>query len=154
MTKLFSLVRVGDHELAHRIVMAPLTRYRCDDAWVPLPMVKGRNHTLPRAARTSADSYRILHSASMRTRHIDHYRRHTHLEAPCCPPQCPWDLVRRPDQRMEGNCGCRSCEGLPNMVPVVVFGSWRHARGPPERRLALDVLFRRPAEGRRQADAC
>lgn len=39
MARLFSPLRVGDHELAHRVVMAPLTRYRCDDDWVPLPMV-------------------------------------------------------------------------------------------------------------------
>ncbi|GAP85275.2 putative NADPH2 dehydrogenase [Rosellinia necatrix] len=26
--------------LNHRVAMAPLTRYRCDDDWVPLPMVK------------------------------------------------------------------------------------------------------------------
>lgn len=45
MSKLFSPLRVGEHELAHRLVMAPLTRYRSDDEWVPLlPMVKGLHH--------------------------------------------------------------------------------------------------------------
>ncbi|KAK1091969.1 hypothetical protein LTR48_005241 [Friedmanniomyces endolithicus] len=39
MSKLFSPMKVGEAELSHRIAMAPLTRYRCDDDWVPLPMV-------------------------------------------------------------------------------------------------------------------
>ncbi|EMC93881.1 hypothetical protein BAUCODRAFT_141299 [Baudoinia panamericana UAMH 10762] len=40
MTKLFAPVKLGKDELAHRVVMAPLTRYRCDDDWVPLPIAK------------------------------------------------------------------------------------------------------------------
>lgn len=39
MSKLFQPLRVGDMELQHRIVMAPLTRFRADDAHVPLPFV-------------------------------------------------------------------------------------------------------------------
>ena len=41
MSKLFEPIRVGSMTLSHRVAMAPLTRYRCDDDWVPLPMVKG-----------------------------------------------------------------------------------------------------------------
>ncbi|KAL5532373.1 hypothetical protein ACEPAF_5943 [Sanghuangporus sanghuang] len=33
--KLFQPIRVGSAELAHRVVLAPLTRYRADDAHVP-----------------------------------------------------------------------------------------------------------------------
>ncbi|KAI7278603.1 NADH:flavin oxidoreductase/NADH oxidase family protein [Hortaea werneckii] len=40
MTKLFKPMTIGGSEHAHRIVMAPLTRYRCDDDWTPLPIVK------------------------------------------------------------------------------------------------------------------
>ncbi|KAI0799157.1 NADH:flavin oxidoreductase/NADH oxidase [Xylaria sp. FL0064] len=40
MSKLFKPVRVGSVILGHRVAMAPLTRYRCDDEWVPLPMAK------------------------------------------------------------------------------------------------------------------
>ncbi|KAF2839691.1 FMN-linked oxidoreductase [Patellaria atrata CBS 101060] len=39
-SKLFSPLKVGTSSLQHRIVMAPLTRFRADDAHVPLPMVK------------------------------------------------------------------------------------------------------------------
>lgn len=42
MTKLFESITIGGSEYAHRIVMAPLTRYRCDDEWIPLPIVKGK----------------------------------------------------------------------------------------------------------------
>jgi NADPH2 dehydrogenase len=40
MSKLFSPVRIGNTELKHRVVLAPLTRYRADDAHVPLNFVK------------------------------------------------------------------------------------------------------------------
>ncbi|KAI8955644.1 NADH:flavin oxidoreductase/NADH oxidase [Xylaria longipes] len=40
MPTLFESIRVGSMKLGHRVAMAPLTRYRCDDDWVPLPMVK------------------------------------------------------------------------------------------------------------------
>jgi NADPH2 dehydrogenase len=40
MTKLFTPIKVGRMELAHRIAMAPMTRYRADDQHVPLPFVK------------------------------------------------------------------------------------------------------------------
>ncbi|KAI0906820.1 NADH:flavin oxidoreductase/NADH oxidase [Ustulina deusta] len=40
MPKLFKPIRVGSMTLGHRVAMAPLTRYRCDDNWVPLPMAK------------------------------------------------------------------------------------------------------------------
>lgn len=46
MTKLFKPLSIGGSEHAHRIVMAPLTRYRCDDDWIPLPIVKGASHYL------------------------------------------------------------------------------------------------------------
>jgi NADPH2 dehydrogenase len=39
-TKLFQPISVFSLPLAHRIVMAPLTRLRCDENYVPLPMVK------------------------------------------------------------------------------------------------------------------
>lgn len=39
MSKLFSPIKVGHHELPHRIAMAPMTRFRADDAHVPLPIV-------------------------------------------------------------------------------------------------------------------
>ncbi|KAI1177261.1 NADH:flavin oxidoreductase/NADH oxidase [Nemania sp. FL0916] len=40
MSNLFKPIRVGAMTLSHRVAMAPLTRYRCDDDWVPLPMVR------------------------------------------------------------------------------------------------------------------
>jgi NADPH2 dehydrogenase len=39
MSKLFQPLKVGKVELQHRIIMAPLTRFRADDAHVPLPFV-------------------------------------------------------------------------------------------------------------------
>ena len=39
-SKLFSPLHIGPYTLSSRIVMAPLTRFRADDAHVPLPMVK------------------------------------------------------------------------------------------------------------------
>lgn len=41
MSKLFEPFKVGVTELGNRCVMAPLTRYRCDDDWLPLPIAKG-----------------------------------------------------------------------------------------------------------------
>ncbi|WQF84899.1 Putative NADH:flavin oxidoreductase/NADH oxidase, aldolase-type TIM barrel, oxidoreductase Oye [Colletotrichum destructivum] len=38
-TKLFQPLKVGKMDLAHRVAMAPLTRYRADDDSVPLPIV-------------------------------------------------------------------------------------------------------------------
>lgn len=40
MSKLFQPLRVGKVELSNRIIMAPLTRFRADDAHVPLPFVE------------------------------------------------------------------------------------------------------------------
>ncbi|KAL7949759.1 hypothetical protein V8C42DRAFT_311863 [Trichoderma barbatum] len=40
MSKLFTPLKVGRVELAHRIAMAPMTRFRADDNHVPLPTVK------------------------------------------------------------------------------------------------------------------
>ncbi|KAI0466657.1 NADH:flavin oxidoreductase/NADH oxidase [Xylaria cf. heliscus] len=40
MSTLFKPVRIGSLTLGHRVAMAPLTRYRCDDDRVPLPIVK------------------------------------------------------------------------------------------------------------------
>lgn len=34
---LFQPIRVGDLDLSHRVVLAPLTRFRSDDKHVPLP---------------------------------------------------------------------------------------------------------------------
>lgn len=39
-SKLFQPLKIGDITLQHRIVMAPLTRYRADKQHVPLPFVK------------------------------------------------------------------------------------------------------------------
>ncbi|KAI0000243.1 NADH:flavin oxidoreductase/NADH oxidase [Xylariaceae sp. FL0662B] len=39
MSKLFQPIQVGSASLGNRVAMAPLTRYRSDDDWVPLPMV-------------------------------------------------------------------------------------------------------------------
>lgn len=50
MSKLFSPWQIGGQQLAHRVVLAPLTRYRCDDEWVPLPIAKGLS--CPRLAFT------------------------------------------------------------------------------------------------------
>ncbi|KAI0097909.1 NADH:flavin oxidoreductase/NADH oxidase [Nemania sp. FL0031] len=50
MSNLFKPVRVGSVALSHRVALAPLTRYRCDDEYVPLPMVKeyyGQRATVP-----------------------------------------------------------------------------------------------------------
>lgn len=41
ISKLFELIRVGTANLSHRVVLAPMTRFRVDDEWVPLPIVKG-----------------------------------------------------------------------------------------------------------------
>lgn len=38
-SKLFQPIRVGNLSLSHRVVLAPLTRYRADDAHVPLDIV-------------------------------------------------------------------------------------------------------------------
>ena len=38
-SKLFQPVQIGSTKLAHRIALAPLTRFRCDENHVPLPMV-------------------------------------------------------------------------------------------------------------------
>ncbi|KAE8149373.1 NADH:flavin oxidoreductase/NADH oxidase family protein [Aspergillus avenaceus] len=48
MSKLFTPLQVGRVQLAHRIAMAPMTRFRVDDDHVPLPMV--REHFEQRAA--------------------------------------------------------------------------------------------------------
>ncbi|KAI1827849.1 NADH:flavin oxidoreductase/NADH oxidase, partial [Xylaria intraflava] len=40
MSALFKPIQVGTVTLGHRVAMAPLTRYRCDENWVPLPMAK------------------------------------------------------------------------------------------------------------------
>ncbi|KAH8203774.1 hypothetical protein TruAng_002067 [Truncatella angustata] len=38
MSKLFEPLKIGTAQLNNRCVLAPLTRYRCDDDWVPLPI--------------------------------------------------------------------------------------------------------------------
>ena len=45
MSKLFTPLTSGPLRLQHRIVMAPLTRYRADSNFVPLPIVKGEKKT-------------------------------------------------------------------------------------------------------------
>ncbi|KAK7748279.1 hypothetical protein SLS62_008739 [Diatrype stigma] len=40
MSKLFEPIRVGRVNLRHRVALAPLTRFRADDEWVPLPIAK------------------------------------------------------------------------------------------------------------------
>lgn len=46
MTKLFEPINIGGCQLQHRLVMAPLTRFRADDDHVPMDMVRGlwENH--------------------------------------------------------------------------------------------------------------
>ncbi|ORY62980.1 uncharacterized protein BCR38DRAFT_485755 [Pseudomassariella vexata] len=39
-SRLFQPLKVGNVNLQHRMVMAPLTRFRADDHYVPLPLVK------------------------------------------------------------------------------------------------------------------
>lgn len=39
-SKLFEPITVGDMHLKHRVVLAPLTRYRADDQHVPFPIVE------------------------------------------------------------------------------------------------------------------
>ncbi|KAJ5543983.1 Chanoclavine-I aldehyde reductase fgaOx3 [Penicillium frequentans] len=39
-SKLFDTINLGRMRLSHRMAMAPMTRFRADDAHVPLPMVK------------------------------------------------------------------------------------------------------------------
>jgi NADPH2 dehydrogenase len=41
MSRLFEPVNLGTSKLGHRLAMAPLTRYRSSDDWVPLPIMKG-----------------------------------------------------------------------------------------------------------------
>jgi len=36
---LFQPIQVGDMQLAHRVIMAPLTRFRADENHVPLPFM-------------------------------------------------------------------------------------------------------------------
>ncbi|PLB45519.1 NADH:flavin oxidoreductase/NADH oxidase family protein [Aspergillus steynii IBT 23096] len=48
MSKLFQPIQVGRMSLAHRLAMAPMTRFRVDDEHVPLPIVK--EHYEQRAA--------------------------------------------------------------------------------------------------------
>lgn len=38
MTKVFTPLRIGNVTLAHRVIMAPLTRFRADGKHVQLPM--------------------------------------------------------------------------------------------------------------------
>ncbi|KAF2769347.1 FMN-linked oxidoreductase [Teratosphaeria nubilosa] len=40
MSRLFTPIGIGHDELAHRVAMAPLTRYRCDENFLPMPIVK------------------------------------------------------------------------------------------------------------------
>ncbi|PYI15198.1 NADH:flavin oxidoreductase/NADH oxidase family protein [Aspergillus japonicus CBS 114.51] len=47
-TKLFQPLQVGNMQLAHRLAMAPMTRFRADDAHVPMDMVA--EHYAQRAA--------------------------------------------------------------------------------------------------------
>ncbi|KAL8389025.1 hypothetical protein RB595_008851 [Gaeumannomyces hyphopodioides] len=39
MTKLFTPLKVGSSQLLNRVAMAPMTRFRADDDWVPMPAV-------------------------------------------------------------------------------------------------------------------
>lgn len=39
-TRLYEGIKVGRMNLSHRMAMAPMTRFRADDAHIPLPMVK------------------------------------------------------------------------------------------------------------------
>jgi NADPH2 dehydrogenase len=41
MSKLFQPLEVAGCHLKHRMVMAPLTRFRADDDYVPTDMMKG-----------------------------------------------------------------------------------------------------------------
>ena len=41
MSKLFEPIRVGKACLKHRVALAPLTRFRNDDEFVPLSISKG-----------------------------------------------------------------------------------------------------------------
>jgi hypothetical protein len=40
MSKLFEPLEIGSARLGHRVAMAPLTRYRCDNDWMPTAMIK------------------------------------------------------------------------------------------------------------------
>lgn len=40
MSKLFQPLAIGSTKLGHRLAMAPLTRFRCDDDWIPTEMTK------------------------------------------------------------------------------------------------------------------
>ncbi|KAH7362678.1 hypothetical protein B0T11DRAFT_311056 [Plectosphaerella cucumerina] len=40
MSRLFEPLNLGTSKLGHRLAMAPLTRYRSSDDWVPLPIMK------------------------------------------------------------------------------------------------------------------
>lgn len=42
MSRLFEPLAIGSTSLEHRVVMAPLTRYRCDDDHCPTPMTQGQ----------------------------------------------------------------------------------------------------------------
>jgi NADPH2 dehydrogenase len=39
LSKLFQPIKVGELNLKHRVVLAPLTRFRANDAHVPSPLV-------------------------------------------------------------------------------------------------------------------
>ncbi|KKA30588.1 hypothetical protein TD95_001090 [Thielaviopsis punctulata] len=47
-SKLFSPLKIGHSDLQHRVIMAPMTRLRCDDDWTPTDMVK--EHYVQRAS--------------------------------------------------------------------------------------------------------
>jgi NADPH2 dehydrogenase len=44
MSKLFRPLEVADSHLQHRMVMAPLTRFRADENYNPTAMMKGAFH--------------------------------------------------------------------------------------------------------------
>lgn len=40
-SRLFTPLKLGKSQLAHRLALAPMTRYRVDDDYVQMPIVKG-----------------------------------------------------------------------------------------------------------------
>lgn len=58
---LFQSIRVGDIDLAHRVVMAPLTRFRADDDHVPKPDIVARYY----AQRASVPGTLIIAEAAI-----------------------------------------------------------------------------------------
>ncbi len=156
MSKLLTPMKVGEAELSHRIAMAPLTRYRCDDDWVPLPMVTGANPLSSHHPSHIPDSlhYRVLHPTLLRTRHAHRKRSNHHRQTPRWPPQRPGHLVPSPDIRVARSHQCGPLERVSDLVPIMGSGASRACCGAGERGVETHVFVCCASKGGWHACAC